>query len=534
MLTYKLQALINHLLYYLLAEGVESSIDDEMSEEESDDDSEIEFDGPGFGFDEDSLNEEASDEDWSEERKICHVLPFSAKTGPQVLGLQKPIEYFNHIVSQQFLEILLKNMNHQAVQLYLSKNSAFLGLKEFKPFTVDELKVFLGLVLHMGIIQMTEINEYWNTNEFFGLQFFAKHMTRKKFRMMWKCLDFDPKVREGCDIKEIINEFNNILEEAFLPDKVLCIDKTKIGGRRKKNAFASGVKETDNIYLLTDEFGYVLKLVPSKNKNESINEITETLLSSRLGVGHAVYINNPSIQFANHLVQYNTHVTGVVKTKPKEIPITGFADSNLVTSETVTLYSKRGICVTKWQNRLPSFILSTEHNEDFQSNVPKKENKRKPSIVALYEKNMSGIKKHEHLVSYFSSMYTQKKLTRNKRLILHILNVMFCNSYILYKRYSERPLNIHDFRLAIIEALVSVNKNAKVIPENIPKNNWHTPYKLPRDPKTNRFKRKRCVNCWKKLLKRVDTISYCPKCPNNPGLCQGQCFEEYHSSESNL
>ncbi|XP_063635349.1 protein tramtrack, beta isoform isoform X7 [Cydia splendana] len=55
----------------------------------------------------------------------------------------------------------------------------------------------------------------------------------------------------------------------------------------------------------------------------------------------------------------------------------------------------------------------------------------------------------------------------------------------------------------------------------------HASFKLPRDGK-NRVKRKRCVMCYMDNKKRVNTTQYCPKCPNEPGLCPGKCFVDYH------
>ncbi|XP_060811253.1 non-homologous end-joining factor 1-like [Bombus pascuorum] len=63
-------------------------------------------------------------------------------------------------------------------------------------------------------------------------------------------------------------------------------------------------------------------------------------------------------------------------------------------------------------------------------------------------------------------------------------------------------------------------------PKKIKKEPEHLPEMLPRR-ENKKIKRKRCRQCTVNGL-RKETNYYCSGCRDNPGLCLGKCFKEYH------
>ncbi|XP_068112363.1 uncharacterized protein [Hyperolius riggenbachi] len=61
---------------------------------------------------------------------------------------------------------------------------------------------------------------------------------------------------------------------------------------------------------------------------------------------------------------------------------------------------------------------------------------------------------------------------------------------------------------------------------------WHYAYPIPSTP-GHRIRRKRCRFCSRAGIRR-DTTVYCPTCPDQPGLCLGECFERYHEQVEEL
>lgn len=183
----------------------------------------------------------------------------------------------------------------------------------------------------------------------------------------------------------------------------------------------------------------------------------------------------------------------------------------------------------KWNDRREVLMISTEHDSEWQDYLSANNNvKAKPGVVLNYNKHMGGVDKHDQMMAYYNPEH--KTLRWYLKLGVHVFSTMLCNAHSLYNRFGEKPMPLCDFRKHIIRALVSSQEIANCLPR--PPSDYHVSFKLPRHPETNRLKRKRCVVCWRKHNKRVETGDFCPKCPRQPGLCQGACFVEYHKQNN--
>ena len=52
-----------------------------------------------------------------------------------------------------------------------SQRSSF---RSWKPATFIEMKAFIGVILNMGLIQLSQLKDYWMTHETINLQFFVE------------------------------------------------------------------------------------------------------------------------------------------------------------------------------------------------------------------------------------------------------------------------------------------------------------------------------------------------------------------------
>lgn len=149
--------------------------------------------------------------------------------------------------------------------------------------------------------------------------------------------------------------------------------------------------------------------------------------------------------------------------------------------------------------------------------------KIKPLPIIKYNQFMGGIDKQDQLMSYYPAL--RKTLRWYKKLGIHILHLLFQNSYILFKKYSGKQMSFYDFRLAVLEKLLPDGENE--VQEKV-KCSEHLPVKITITNEKGKTLRKRCRACWKQKV-RKDTIYHCPICPDQPGLCLGKCFSEYHN-----
>ena len=56
---------------------------------------------------------------------------------------------------------------------------------------MNELQVFIGLVILMGIVHKPNINSYWSRNELYNTPIFLKVMPRDRFKVILRFLHFN-------------------------------------------------------------------------------------------------------------------------------------------------------------------------------------------------------------------------------------------------------------------------------------------------------------------------------------------------------
>lgn len=90
-------------------------------------------------------------------------------------GKNNPIDWFTLIFDDTFLESICTTTNKYAFELFCGPNTTPKShITRFKDVTVPELKVFLGLLLHTGIVKLNRIQDYWKAGNFFNIPFFQR------------------------------------------------------------------------------------------------------------------------------------------------------------------------------------------------------------------------------------------------------------------------------------------------------------------------------------------------------------------------
>ena len=86
-------------------------------------------------------------------------------------------DFFDLYSTKELQELLVTETNHFAVQFF-ENHDLISYTSEWVPMTVDEMKVFIGLVLLMGIIQKPSINLYKKTDAQYHMPIFSQVMNR--------------------------------------------------------------------------------------------------------------------------------------------------------------------------------------------------------------------------------------------------------------------------------------------------------------------------------------------------------------------
>lgn len=475
---------------------------------------------------------------WLPERPQVTQIPFRGNTGLKAgLDAREPLDYFNLLFDDHFFQLVVENTNSYAVEILVNSTSDQSRITRWKDVTKEEFRTFLGLFFHMGTIKINRINDYWRTHYLFNLPSFAKFMSRNRFLLILRALHFNDNSVDGNQLSKItplVTFFNSKMAQIYYPQKELAIDESMVqwSGRLSFRQYMKGKRHKYGIklYCLAEPKGMTQKIhvyggssdatVGGKNH---VQKVVHTLLEGKKGIGHSVYMDNfyNSVELSERLLAEKTYITGTLRPKRIGNP-TEVISKKLRKGETYCLYSNQGLCVSKWMDNKEVLTISTEHSGEMVETVSKKQQRKfKPQTIAEYNKFMGGIDNGDQMMSYYACLH--KTLRWYKKLGLHIFQMMFINSYYLYNKYGSRKMNLYDFRLVVLEKLLPSPPE----PQNERQLRQHYPQNCERgqDGKT---KRRRCKYCWDNRNVRKATITFCPQCPTEPGLCLDSCYRLFH------
>lgn len=479
---------------------------------------------------------------WSDDPSGMKKFQFS-KTNEllQIIsGDNQPIDYFRAIFDDDILNLVVRETNNYAEQVFLSAAiSEKSRITRWKPVTPDEMLTFIALVFHTGTIRLNRLQDYWKTHPLFNIRCFGEHMSRDRFLLIMRCLHFAENVPEGNPvdrlhkINPLLNFFNEKMAAIYYPQKELSLDESMIlwKGRlifrqyikNKKHRY--GVK----LYMLTEPGGIILKTrIYTGAMDDNIGgkghttKVVLDLLQNYLDSGHSVYLDNfyNSFELSKSLTYRNTHCTGTLNVKRKNNPNV-VVSKKLKKGETTAQYSDE-IMVGKWKDKRDVLYISNEF-ENLMIEYTDRRNRvrEKPEPIVNYNKFMGGIDYQDQLTAYYPC--ERKTLRWYKKLGIHIIHMMLLNSYFIYNKYSGRKLSLYDYRLKILESLlnVTVTKVPRV------RETEHTISKIISRNELGRTHRKRCRVCSQRNIRKL-SLYHCQSCPGEPGLCV-ECFPIFHS-----
>lgn len=479
-------------------------------------------------------------EEWSDDPPQRSCIQFVGNPGLKgSVQEQTPFSYFSLFFTSTFLELLVAETNAYAEIVFLQDCGERARISDWKDTTVDEIKIFLGILFLMGLIRINRMNDCWRKHYLFNLPF-GKFMGRDRFLLLLRCLHFD-RLQHSDDslrkITTIIDYFNQNMDKIYSPFRELLVEESVIlwGGQLNSRNYTSNKKHKYGIKLhtLSEPSGIINKLHVHGSSNDEnlgdkdyIRTIVNKLLNGKRGQGYAVFMDNyySSVSLVNDLLANKTYCTGSLQPKkignPPEV-----IQKKLQIGEFVYKYNKQGVCCCKWKDRKNTYSISSEFGGELV-NVKNKqgEEKKKPKLIVEYNKHMQKVDRQDQMLSYYP--LTHKTLQWYKKLGIRIMHIMLNNAHFLYNKYSGAiKKDLHDFQFEIVSTLLPPPDQN--IPSFSPQFKVHLPELLPKGA-NNRIMRRRCKLCNDKKNIRLDTIYHCSDCPSKPGLCLTPCFREFH------
>lgn len=475
---------------------------------------------------------------WSNIVTQAQEIPFTGRPGMKVdMPGREPIDYFNVLANDDFYNIIVRHSNTYALEILAHSEGEKSRITRWKDLTAETFKVWLGLLLHMGTIRLNRITDYWKKHHLFNLTAFSQYMSRDKFLLILRALHFNDNEADATSLGKInplIKFFNDRMDIIYAPQKHLSIDESLVlwRGRLIIRQYMKGKKAKYGIklYILGESQGLAMKIIvyggsadQELGGKDHTSKVVHKLMEGRTGVGHSLYMDNyyNSVPLIENLLNQKTHVTGTLRSNRK-FNSDEVIKKKLKIGESVSQYTDKGICMTKWKDRREVLAISSEFDGQATETTNRHGNVViKPKMIIKYNKFMSGIDFHDQMLAYYP--IRRKTLRWYKKLGIHVIQTILLNAYYLYNMNSERKMSLYDFRLQIIEKLLG--PPPPLVPRQ--RNIAHLPSFCPKDDH-GKTKRRRCKYCWSENQQRKDSIFCCLQCPDIPGLCLEPCFRTYH------
>lgn len=382
-----------------------------------------------------------------------------------------PLKLFSQLFTHELMELIVFQTNLYATQ----------AGKNFIPTTIDEIRVFLGINLYMGIKRLPSYRDYWSTSPDLHDEFVSKLMTVKRFSFLLSHLHLNDNIlmpRRGMPgfdklykLRPMLSILSKTFEDCYRPHQKLVIDEcmVKFKGRSSLKQYMRDkpVKRGYKIWMLCDESSYNLKFqiytgkVEGSNREFNLGERIVTDLCRGLeGKNHIAIMDNYFTSYScfYHLKEKKIMACGTVNPSRKNLP-KFVEDKTLKRGEFDYSVSNHGLSAYKWKDNKCVYFLSNFHNPGETVEVQRKEKDgtRKsipcPKIVPDYNSNMNYVDNFDRLKGDYKINRRSRKWW--PRIFFHLLDCCVVNAFIMHKEINMEQLTHKDFRRSVYTDMLS-------------------------------------------------------------------------------
>lgn len=295
-------------------------------------------------------------------------LPRSA-TPLQYLELFFTVSVWRHLIetTNEYARFRIGSMPPQRRSLF----------RRWRDITLLEMKAFIGMIINMGLIQLSDIKDYWSTHLTLNIPFFRKVFSRDRFLQIYWMLHVGetstPTKRSK--IQPFLDLLLPLFRAYLTPSRELSIDESMIAfrGRVAFRQYIKGKPQPWGIkaYVLSESrTGYMYNVVIYYGKETLLNTIPGmnhttnvimTLMEPLQNMGYDLYTDRfyTSPQVATQLLGISTSITGTVMGNRKNMPAA--AREGRQRRGEVATYRQGSLVVVKWTDKRTLITLTTKY-----------------------------------------------------------------------------------------------------------------------------------------------------------------------------
>ena len=144
-----------------------------------------------------------------------------------------PLDYFMLLFDEDCFQLVVDQTN-----LYASQNPPG-GRYKWYNTTVDEMKLFIGMIIAMGLHKLPHLEDYWCSDVQLGVPGIVSGMPIDRFKVLQKCLHIndntkakprgDPEYDRLHKIRPLLSAINETCLNQYYPNRELNVDKAMVG-----------------------------------------------------------------------------------------------------------------------------------------------------------------------------------------------------------------------------------------------------------------------------------------------------------------
>ena len=148
-------------------------------------------------------------------------------SGPsrEATAAQSPLDFFKLFVDEAALVKVCEETNRYAAQI---------SARDYKNVSIEEIMAFIALNIAMGIINMSDMKDYWSTDPILSHSWFPTIMSRDRFLQILQCLHLVNNSEDtGNDklfkVRPFLNQIVRQCKRHYQPKREISIDEQMIG-----------------------------------------------------------------------------------------------------------------------------------------------------------------------------------------------------------------------------------------------------------------------------------------------------------------
>ena len=343
---------------------------------------------------------------WTNEDTPPLHLPYTATPGlsAELPEDPQPIDCFYLFFDREMWGLLVQETNrYTASRIENGGLKPFSRLRKWTPVTEDEMKVFLALLMTIGLVKKNDLEAYWTKEECIQTPFFSKNMSKDRLLAILSNIHLAdnsaaiPQGQPGFDKLFKLRPFIKMCRENFMkytPERELSFDEGtcpfkgrmhfKVYNPQKPNKF--GIKlfelcEAKSGYIVdfdiyqgfTEACSFVDALESMDEDGQPTNHYGDLTTTSKLilgslvragllNKGHFIFMDNyfTSPELFAELNAMDTYACGTLRVNRKNVP-KAFRSVKLRQGGTIFRRSENMLAI-KYRDKRDVHILSTIHH----------------------------------------------------------------------------------------------------------------------------------------------------------------------------